>query len=84
LTLGSHFKQKLSRNNEAGANQGCIAKRTGNENAEMVYTVYPAWVNAPEAIALRFSISVSADTIMPCNAPPARVNELIHSVIGDI
>ena len=30
----------------AGANPAFIASQMGHENAEMIYTVYSAWINA--------------------------------------
>lgn len=30
----------------AGANSAFIASQMGHENAEMIYTVYSAWINA--------------------------------------
>lgn len=38
----------------AGANPTFIANQLGHENAEMVYTVYSAWINALDGDQIEF------------------------------
>lgn len=38
----------------AGANPAFIANQMGHENAEMVYTVYSAWINALDGDQIAF------------------------------